>query len=207
MDAADSEPSLASARRAHDAVDAPGQDEKQTYEKQTYERKRLSANHSTSPPTWARRKPEAREPGLCATVCDWALRHQLCEASSTDAQTLTLTGLSANLLILLGLTHILMPRARTHTRRFLELSYRDEASGKYGTGPDDVNLVALGIVVLTGLRAGCLDHGFVPLGRLLGMRKASMQVRFAEQAWLCTYYTASTIFGMVSGGARTRRRG
>ncbi|KAK4989328.1 Sphingosine N-acyltransferase lag1 [Elasticomyces elasticus] len=111
-------------------------------------------------------------------------------------RTLTSSGLSINLLLLLVLTHICFPRARRRTSKFFELSYFDSASGTYTQGWDDLDLVAFWIVVFTGLRAAAMDCLLIPFARWGGIQKKKATIRFAEQAWLFLYYAVFWSLGM-----------
>lgn len=108
-----------------------------------------------------------------------------------------LVGLAVNLLMLLALTHLCFPRARRHTQKFFQLSYHNPSSGKYTIGWDDLPLVFYWIIVFTGLRAAVMDYVLEPLAQAAGIDKKKDKVRFAEQAWIFIYYTASWCLGMV----------
>jgi very-long-chain ceramide synthase len=107
-------------------------------------------------------------------------------------------GVSLNLLALLCLVHLFFPKARGRTRKFVEMSYKDPATGLYGRGWDDMYLVTFYIVLLTGLRAAAMDYVFTPLARWGRIPTKKARVRFAEQAWILAYYTVFWILGMVS---------
>lgn len=102
-----------------------------------------------------------------------------------------------NLLLLLGLTHLCFPRARTTTRKFFELSYYDAASGRYTQGWDDFPFVLFGVIVFTALRAATMDYVLKPLARMGGIQKKKATVRFAEQGWLLIYCSIFWSLGMV----------
>src|SRR5436305_15334398 len=89
-------------------------------------------------------------------------------------------GLATNLLLLLGLVHTFMPRARRHTRKFFELSYRNDETGNYAQGPNDVAMVVYWIVVFTGLRAAVMDYCLVPFAKWGGVKGKKDTMRFAE---------------------------
>ncbi|KAK6208097.1 Sphingosine N-acyltransferase lag1 [Pestalotiopsis sp. IQ-011] len=97
-------------------------------------------------------------------------------------------GFAFNLLALLFLTHMLMPKARPYTTRFFTLSHYDADTGLYTTGPGDNYFIAFCIVLFTGLRAGCMENVLAPLAKLWGISKKKDMTRFAEQAWLLIYY-------------------
>lgn len=108
-----------------------------------------------------------------------------------------LIGLSINLLMLLGLTHLCFPRARRHTRKFFELSYYNPQSGEYTAGWDDAYMVVYWLVIFTGLRAGIMDFVLTPLAKLGGIKDRNDVTRFAEQAWLLIYCSVFWSLGMV----------
>ncbi len=53
------------------------------------------------------------------------------------------------------------------------------------------------IVIFTGLRAAVMDYLLVPLARRAGIGRKKETVRFAEQAWIFTYYGVFWSLGMV----------
>ncbi|KAI9743375.1 MAG: sphingosine N-acyltransferase lag1 [Claussenomyces sp. TS43310] len=129
-----------------------------------------------------KRKSRIKEDGPLTMICEWAVGHQI--------------GLSLNLLLLLGLTHLCFPRARKQTRKFFELSYYNAESGNYTAGWDDACMVFFWIVMFTGLRASFMDLVFTPMGQWGGITKKKSLVRFAEQAWMLVYYTVFWSLGM-----------
>ena len=147
-----------------------------------------------------KRKGKRKYDSLLAVFCQWVVDHQIGlwkPAVSACAHSHTSLGLAVNLLMLLALTHLCFPRARRHTRKFFQLSYHNASSGKYTIGWDDLPLVFYWIVVFTGLRAAVMDYILEPLAHLAGIDKKKEKVRFAEQAWIFIYYTASWCLGMV----------
>jgi very-long-chain ceramide synthase len=108
------------------------------------------------------------------------------------------TGFSFNLLALLFLTHMLMPKARPYTTRFFTLSHYDAETGFYTTGTGDNYFIAFCIVLFTGLRAGCMENVLAPLAKFWGISKKKDMTRFAEQAWLLIYYLVFWPLGFVS---------
>ncbi|KAF5229569.1 hypothetical protein FANTH_14139 [Fusarium anthophilum] len=76
---------------------------------------------------------------------------------------------------------------RPLTANLTSLSYRDEFTGEYGVGFDDNYLVAVLIVVLTGLRDATMRFVLDPLAAAWGLGRAR-SMRFKEQAWMVVYY-------------------
>lgn len=103
-----------------------------------------------------------------------------------------------NLVALLLLTHIIFPRARSRTTKFLQMSYYNPETNMYGCGTDDLPFVILWTVIFTGLRVAIMEYILDPLARLGGVRTKKGLDRFKEQAWLLVYYTGSWGLGMVS---------
>jgi acyl-CoA-dependent ceramide synthase len=119
--------------------------------------------------------------------------------SALNANMLIDTGLSINLLSLLGLVHLFFPRARRRTRRFIELQYADQQTGLYERGWDDAYMVLFWIVTFTGLRAAVMDYVLKPFAQWAGIKSSKkIQTRFAEQAWMLLYYVVFWSVGMVS---------
>jgi len=106
-------------------------------------------------------------------------------------------GLSLNLILLLSLTHLIFPRARPHTRLFLEMSYYNPVEKNYTQGWDDMYVVCFWIVALTGIRVAVMDYVLKPIARYGGIDSKKSQTRFAEQGWLCVYATFFWSLGMV----------
>ncbi|EXA34770.1 Sphingosine N-acyltransferase lag1 [Fusarium oxysporum] len=84
---------------------------------------------------------------------------------------------------------------RPLTAKLTSLSYRDEFTGKYGVGFDDNYLVAVLIVVLTGLRDATMRFVLDPLAAAWGLGRAR-SMRFKEQAWMVVYYSTCWSVGM-----------
>jgi acyl-CoA-dependent ceramide synthase len=55
--------------------------------------------------------------------------------------------------MLLSLTHMAFPRARSRTSKFFHMSYYNPETNMYGCGTDDLPFVLFWTVVFTGLRA------------------------------------------------------
>ncbi|UNI16940.1 Sphingosine N-acyltransferase [Purpureocillium takamizusanense] len=96
-------------------------------------------------------------------------------------------GIAFNLLSLLCLSHVCLPRSRPYTSQFLSLSGYNPSTGKYATASGDLCFVACCVVLLTGLRAAAIDYLLEPLGRRWGIASSKVVTRFAEQAWLVIF--------------------
>lgn len=106
-------------------------------------------------------------------------------------------GLSFNLITLIFLTHICLPKARPHTSKFFTLSYYNPESGKYSIGTNDYHFISFCIVLFTGLRACLMEHILSPLARQWGISKRKDITRFSEQAWMLVYYSVFWTVGTV----------
>ncbi|KAI0008279.1 longevity assurance proteins LAG1/LAC1 [Xylariaceae sp. FL0662B] len=98
------------------------------------------------------------------------------------------TGLSFNLIALIFLAHLFIPKARPHTSKFFTISYYNPASGAYAIGSDDYCFISFCVILFTGLRAGFMEHILAPLARYWGISKRKDMTRFSEQAWMLVYY-------------------
>ncbi|KAI9889583.1 MAG: sphingosine N-acyltransferase lag1 [Vezdaea aestivalis] len=127
-------------------------------------------------------KKKRKDESLIAVLKEWIVDHQI--------------GISINLLVLLFLVHTTLPRARPHTRKFFELSYRNPETGYYRQGPDDFYLIAYWTVIFMGLRAATMDYILAPFAQRGGVDKVKGRVRFAEQGWLFLYCTVFWTTGM-----------
>ncbi|KAH7410143.1 TLC domain-containing protein [Phaeosphaeria sp. MPI-PUGE-AT-0046c] len=125
---------------------------------------------------------KARDEGLLATLGNLVCDHQL--------------GITMNLIALLVLTHVFFPRARSRTTKFLQMSYYNPVTTKYGCGTDDLPFVLSWTVIFTGMRVVVMEYLLDPLARLGGIKSRKGLNRFKEQAWLIVYYTASWSLGM-----------
>ncbi|KAI1379067.1 longevity assurance proteins LAG1/LAC1 [Hypoxylon crocopeplum] len=106
------------------------------------------------------------------------------------------TGLSFNLISLIFLAHMFLPKARPYTSKFFTISYYNPASGQYAQGPNDYHFILFCIVLFTGLRAGLMEHVLAPLGRHWGISKRKEITRFSEQAWMLIYYCVFWTLGL-----------
>ena len=107
-------------------------------------------------------------------------------------------GIAVNLLLLLSLTHAAFPRARKYTQKFFDLSYYNQDTERFGAGWDDASFVVYWIVIFTGLRVAVMEYILFPFAQSRGIRRMKMQVRFAEQAWVFIYDSATCSLGVVS---------
>ncbi|KAI0149506.1 TLC domain-containing protein [Xylariaceae sp. FL1272] len=121
------------------------------------------------------RRVKRKGDGTVKSLTRWLLDNQI--------------GLSFNLIALIFLTHMFIPKARAHTHKFFTLSYYNSQSGSYAIGSDDYYFIAFCIVLFTGLRAGLMEHVLAPLAKHWGLSNRKDMTRFSEQAWLLIYYT------------------
>ncbi|KAI3326888.1 TLC domain-containing protein [Xylariaceae sp. AK1471] len=128
------------------------------------------------------RRVKRKGDGTVKSLTRWLLNNQI--------------GLSFNLIALIFLTHMFIPKARPHTLRFFTLSYYNPASGDYAIGGGDYYFIAFCIVLLTGLRAVLMEHVLAPLAKHWGLEKRKDMTRFSEQAWLLVYYSFFWPFGV-----------
>ncbi len=94
-------------------------------------------------------------------------------------------------------THVSWPQARPYTSQIFTLSYHEPGTGRYSVGHADFYLIGFFVVLLTGLRAGSMQHVFAPLARRWGISKKKDVTRFTEQAWILMYYSVFWPLGMV----------
>lgn len=73
------------------------------------------------------------------------------------------TGLSFKLIGFLVLVHVSLPSARPYTAKCLTLSHYNPSTGNYAIGRDDYYFILFWIVLLTGLRAGCMEYAIALL--------------------------------------------
>ncbi|KAH6606979.1 longevity assurance s lag1 lac1 [Trichoderma cornu-damae] len=97
-------------------------------------------------------------------------------------------GIVFNLVALLFLSHLIIPKSRVYTRPFFKLSHYNPATGKYAIGRDDFYYVTFFLILFTGLRDGLMNYVLSPLGRRCGISNRKDAARFAEQTWMILYY-------------------
>ncbi|KAG5918387.1 hypothetical protein E4U42_006871 [Claviceps africana] len=85
---------------------------------------------------------------------------------------------------------------RRYTSKLLTLSYYNNDTGKYAIGYDDFYLMALCVVVLTGLRASVMHYVLAPCASRWGVSSKKDATRFAEQGWMVIYYNICWSLGM-----------
>ncbi|KAH8662366.1 TLC domain-containing protein [Xylariales sp. PMI_506] len=120
------------------------------------------------------RRVKRKDDGVLKSLARWFLENQI--------------GFSFNLIALLFLSHICMPKARPYTSKFFALSNYDPATGLYAAGSGDLYFIVFCIVLFTGLRAFFMEHLLAPAAKLGGITKRKDITRFSEQAWLLVYY-------------------
>ncbi|UNI16619.1 Sphingosine N-acyltransferase [Purpureocillium takamizusanense] len=108
----------------------------------------------------------------------------------------TQIAISFNLVALLFLTHLCVPKARYYTSRFFLTSYYNANTGKYAAGGDDFYFLGLCVVLFTGARASFMKYFLAPLARRWGISKRKDIARFSEQSWLLCYYSVFWTLGL-----------
>ncbi|PNP59756.1 hypothetical protein THARTR1_00635 [Trichoderma harzianum] len=101
-----------------------------------------------------------------------------------------------NLLALLFLSHLMMPRSRVYTRPYFELSHYNPDTGLYANGKNDLYLVTFFVVFFTGLRHAVMSFVLCPLARRGGISKKKDVARFSEQAWNIIHYSVFWPLGL-----------
>ncbi|RAH65659.1 longevity assurance proteins LAG1/LAC1 [Aspergillus aculeatinus CBS 121060] len=129
-----------------------------------------------------KRKPPRRPKNLA----NWLLDHQI--------------EIPLNLLALLVVTHLFVPRARQHTSKFFSPSHYTPNSGQYAIGDGDFYFLGFCVVLYTGLRAGIMRYILAPLATHWGISKRKDITRFSEQAWLLCYYSVFWTLGLYIYG-------
>jgi acyl-CoA-dependent ceramide synthase len=115
----------------------------------------------------------------------------------TSADVCSSTGLAFNLIALIFLAHMFIPKARAHTQKFFYLTYFNPKSNNYAHGADDCYFIFFCIVLFTGLRAWSMEYLLAPLGKYMGIAKRKDLTRFSEQGWMLMYYIVFWNLGMV----------
>jgi very-long-chain ceramide synthase len=129
------------------------------------------------------RRVRRKDDGSLKSLARWLLDNQ--------------TGVSFNLIALIFLAHMCLPKARQHTLKFFTLAYQNPSTGTYALGSDDYYFMAFCIVLFTGLRAGVMEYILAPLAKHWGISKPKDVTRFSEQAWMLIYYCVFWPLGLV----------
>ncbi|KAF3075606.1 Sphingosine N-acyltransferase lag1 [Trichoderma lentiforme] len=106
------------------------------------------------------------------------------------------TPVAINLLALLFLSHLLIPKSRVYTRPFFELSHYNPDTGLYANGGNDEYFIAFFVVLFTGLRHAVMSFVLCPLARRGGISKKKDVARFSEQAWNIIHYSVFWPLGL-----------
>ncbi|KAI9242557.1 MAG: TLC domain-containing protein [Podila humilis] len=81
-------------------------------------------------------------------------------------------------------------------RRFLFFQEVDILTHTVEKSWNDLYFLFFWIVAFTFLRAAVMTHVLMPLARHWGAASERTVVRFAEQGWICLYYSCSWVLGM-----------
>ncbi|ETS01909.1 longevity assurance proteins LAG1/LAC1 [Trichoderma reesei RUT C-30] len=101
-----------------------------------------------------------------------------------------------NLVALLFLTHLMMPRSRVYTSPYFKLSHYNPDTGLYAIGRFDFHFVLFFIVFFTGIRHAVMAFVLSPLAKRCGIEKRRDRERFAEQTWNIIHYSFFWPFGI-----------
>ncbi|TFA98001.1 Sphingosine N-acyltransferase lag1 [Trichoderma ghanense] len=94
-----------------------------------------------------------------------------------------------NLVALLFLTHLIMPRSRVFTSPYFKLSHYNPDTGLYAIGRLDLCFVLFFIFFFTGIRHAVMAFVLTPLAKRCGIEKRRDRERFSEQMWNVIHYS------------------
>ncbi|KAF9930420.1 sphingosine N-acyltransferase lag1 [Mortierella antarctica] len=97
------------------------------------------------------------------------------------------------ILAILG-TYALFPNS--FAKKFLFFQHYDSATETYEKSWEDLYFLLFWVISFTFLRAAVMTYGLVPMARRLGASTERTIQRFAEQGWICIYYSCSWVLGM-----------
>ncbi|KAL7943343.1 longevity assurance proteins LAG1/LAC1 [Trichoderma barbatum] len=106
------------------------------------------------------------------------------------------TPVAFNLLALLILSHIMIPKARVYTRPYFELSHYNDDTGLYAIGRQDFYFITFFFILFTGLRHAIMSFALCPMARRCGISKKKDVARFSEQAWNVIHYSVFWPLGL-----------
>ncbi|KAI8362499.1 TLC domain-containing protein [Mortierella sp. GBAus27b] len=81
-------------------------------------------------------------------------------------------------------------------KKFLFFQEYDAVTETYEKTWDDMYFLTFWVATFTFLRASVMNFVLMPLSRRLGATSERSIVRFAEQGWICIYYSFSWVLGM-----------
>ena len=93
-------------------------------------------------------------------------------------------------------TYIVSPDS--FAKKFLFFQEYDAATDTYEKSWDDLYFLVFWVLTFTFLRASVMNYVLMPAARRLGATTERAVLRFAEQGWICLYYSCSWVLGMVS---------
>ncbi|KAG0306983.1 sphingosine N-acyltransferase lag1 [Dissophora globulifera] len=97
------------------------------------------------------------------------------------------------ILTILG-TYALSPDSLA--KKFLFFQEYDAETRTYEKSWDDIYFVIFWVAAFTFLRAAVMTYVLTPMARRLGAASERAVTRFAEQGWICIYYSFSWVTGM-----------
>ncbi|KAK4083765.1 uncharacterized protein Triagg1_1427 [Trichoderma aggressivum f. europaeum] len=106
------------------------------------------------------------------------------------------TPVAFNLLALLFLSHLMIPKSRVYTRPYFELSHYNPDTGLYANSGNDFYFITFFVVFFTGLRHAVMTFVLCPLARRGGISKKKDVARFSEQAWNIIHYSVFWPLGL-----------
>lgn len=83
-------------------------------------------------------------------------------------------------------------------KKFLFFQEYDAATDTYEKSWDDLYFLVFWVLAFTFLRAAVMTYILMPAASRLGATTERAVLRFAEQGWICIYYSCSWTLGMVS---------
>ncbi|KAF9158774.1 sphingosine N-acyltransferase lag1 [Mortierella sp. AD010] len=102
-------------------------------------------------------------------------------------------GTLAIILTILG-TYALFPNS--FAKKFLFFQEYDPITDTYEKTWEDLYFLLFWVINFTFLRASVMTYVLTPLARRLGATNERAVGRFAEQGWICIYYSCSWVLGM-----------
>ncbi|KAG0198420.1 sphingosine N-acyltransferase lag1 [Mortierella sp. GBA30] len=97
------------------------------------------------------------------------------------------------ILTILG-TYALFPNS--FAKKFLFFQHYDQATDTYEKSWEDLYFLFFWVTTFTFLRATVMTYVLMPMARRLGASTERTILRFAEQGWICIYYSCSWVLGM-----------
>ncbi|KAG0054525.1 sphingosine N-acyltransferase lag1 [Gryganskiella cystojenkinii] len=100
------------------------------------------------------------------------------------------------LVIILAIIGSYVVSPNSFAKKFLFFQEYDAVTNTYEKSWDDLYFLTFWVLAFTFLRASVMNYILMPAATRLGATTERSVLRFAEQGWICIYYSCSWVLGM-----------